>query len=504
MLSRRLFTRTQISLARSAARTGSARAPLATSNLAARRALHATPAPRANTTARTTTSTLTHADTAASAETRATIDRFQRYTLGTYVRPPLVLTHGEGCWVFDSDGRKFLDFTAGIAVNALGHADPEVARILHHQAQRMVHMSNLYHNEWAGELAEVLVESTIAAEQARSTAPAAVGEGASASTATFHPSKVFFANSGTEANEGALKFAKKYGNLQREAHPDRYPQGKHEVLAFSRGFHGRSMGALSATAAPAYQAPFQPLVPGFTHTPYNDVAAAEAAIHEGTCAVIVEPIQGEGGVHMATPEFLRALRRRCDAVGALLIYDEIQCGLGRTGQLWGFQHYPADCRPDLVTMAKPLANGIPIGAVLLTDETAAKINPGDHGTTFGGNPLACRVGLHVLQRIRQPEFLAQVRATGAHLKAQAERQLLQAFPDLVTGVRGVGMMVGIQMNCNPAPLVDLARERGLLIITAGGNTVRLVPSLTLTADEADQGIRILADSLRAFQAQQTP
>ncbi|KAJ1980283.1 acetylornithine aminotransferase [Dimargaris verticillata] len=430
------------------------------------------------------------ADTNVSAESQARIDWFQKYTLGTYIRPALILSHGKGCWLYDTDGRKFLDFNAGIAVNALGHGDSQVAELVSDQASKLIHTSNLYHNEWAGRLAEALIETTKQLEEAR------VGPGETG----FIPGKVFFTNSGTEANEGALKFAKKYGNLQAQAQPNRYPNGKYEVVAFSRGFHGRSMGALSATAAPKYQKPFFPLVPGFVHCEYNDVEAVRRLIRDETCAVILEPVQGEGGVFQATPEFLQAVRERCDQVGALLIYDEIQCGIGRTGKLWGFQNFPASCRPDILCMAKPLANGVPIGAVMMTDAVAALINAGDHGTTFGGNPLACRVGLHVFQRIAQPAFLSHVLTTGQYLQDALRAKVATKHPTIIKEIRGLGLMVGMEFTVDPAPLVKIAREVGILIITAGSNTVRLVPPLTLSNAEVDTAVDILGVALDQFVA----
>ncbi|KAJ2798550.1 acetylornithine aminotransferase, partial [Coemansia helicoidea] len=320
----------------------------------------------------------------------------------TYVRPPIVLSHGKGSYVYDTAGREYLDFTAGIAVTALGHSHPDVAAAISDQATKLVHCSNLYHNEWAPQLARRLVEATAAAYP-QGTQGIYAG-----------PARVFFSNSGTEANEGALKFARKHGKhvaaagvLGRGASEALRvdPNLKHGIVSFTGGFHGRSMGALSVTATPKYQAPFTPLIPGVQTAKFNRTEEVGAFVDERTCAVIVEPIQGEGGVHVAQPEFLRALRRRCDQVGALLIYDEIQCGLGRSGSLWAHQRYPDDCSPDIVTMAKPLANGVPIGAVLVSDKVAGLIKPGDHGTTFGGNPLACRAGCVVLEHITQPEFL---------------------------------------------------------------------------------------------------
>ncbi|KAJ1657779.1 acetylornithine aminotransferase [Dispira simplex] len=434
-----------------------------------------------------------YGDNNATATTVARINEYQQYTLGVYQQPPMILAKGQGCWVYDTDGRRFLDFSAGIAVNALGHADPQVAQVVSEQATRLVHLSNLYRNEWSGPLAQQLVEMTCQAEQAR------VEEGGDKTNTGFRPTKVFFSNSGTEANEGALKFAKKYGNWLAERYPIRYPQGKQQIVAFSHGFHGRSMGALSATAAPKYQKPFLPLVPGFRHVDFNDTSATVEAIDDSTCAVILEPIQGEGGVNPATPEFLAAVRQRCDEVGALLIYDEIQCGIGRTGKLWGFQNYDSViCHPDILTMAKPLANGVPIGAVMLANHVAEVIAMGDHGTTFGGNPLACRVALHVFGRISQPKFLERVHSTGEYLKARVQSQLQAQFPQLIREVRGLGLMVGVEFSQDPAQLVKLAREHGMLIITAGNNTVRLVPPLIITEKEIDTAIDILVECLKAW------
>lgn len=281
-----------------------------------------------------------------------TIQRYNKYTLNTYARPDLMFTHGKGSYIYDTNDRKYLDFSAGIAVNALGHADDEVAKTLYEQAMKLVHCSNLYHNENAGALAEKLVTET-------------VGQGG------FNASKVFFANSGTEANEGALKFGRKWGNLVE-------PSGKkHKVIAFTNAFHGRSMGALSATYNPKYQKPFAPLVPGFETAEYNNIEDVKRLIDDNTCAVIVEPIQGEGGIHTANQEFLETIRKECNDHNALLIYDEIQCGLGRTGKLWAHQHFPESCRPDILTMAKPLANGIPIGAIMITDRVADIVKIGE-------------------------------------------------------------------------------------------------------------------------------
>ncbi|CAG8816549.1 21356_t:CDS:2, partial [Racocetra persica] len=297
---------------------------------------------------------VTHADSETAPITSQLLARQEKYTINTYLRPPIVLSHGKGCRVYDLANREYLDFSAGIAVNALGHSDPELARVIHEQALKLVHLSNLYHNEYAGELAELLVEST------------RNGGG-------FEASKVFFTNSGTEANEGALKFARKWGKYvgkKSNSTNEELNMNKYGVVSFSNAFHGRSFGSLSATPAPKYQSPFAPMVPGFVTIPYNDISKINEYVTDKTCAVIVEPIQGEGGVWEATVPFIEALRKRCDEVEALLIFDEIQCGLGRTGKLWAHQNYPKSCHPDILTLAKPLANGFPIGAILTTQRVA--------------------------------------------------------------------------------------------------------------------------------------
>ncbi|CAM0138241.1 acetylornithine aminotransferase [Umbelopsis sp. WA50703] len=419
---------------------------------------------------------ITHPDSAVPQKTLDTIERFNKYTLNTYARPDLMFTHGKGSYIYDTADRKYLDFTAGIAVNALGHSDEEVANVLFEQAKKLVHCSNLYHNENTGLLAEKLVTATV--EQGG-----------------FNASKVFLSNSGTESNEGALKFGRKWGKVVD-------PSGKkHKIVSFTNAFHGRSMGALSATYNPKYQQPFAPLIPGFDVGEFNNVEQVKSIIDDDTCAVIVEPIQGEGGVHPAKKEFLEALRKECDDHNALLIFDEIQCGLGRTGKLWAHQHYSETCRPDILTMAKPLANGIPIGAILITERVADVIKIGDHGTTFGGNPLATAVALSVFNRLSNPQFLNQVEKTGQVLKQGLDR-IQTAHPQLVKEVRGNGMLIGLEFAKDPTPVVKMARERGLLVITAGSNTVRIVPSLTLTEAEAQEGLSKLQAAVQQFSEEQ--
>lgn len=439
---------------------------------------------------------LTHADSDAHPDTRAILDMHEKVLLGTYLRVPLVFTYGRGCYMYDLGGRKFLDFAAGIAVNALGHADAGVAEMLADQAGRLVHTSNLFHHKPVGDLAALLVNSTGGAGAGDVLWEAGGGgPGATFQDVLFKADKVFFTNSGTEANEGALKFARKAGKVYSSRHMGGKP--KFGVVCFSNAFHGRSMGALSATPKRKYQEQFEPLVPGFVSVPFNDSAAAAMAIDSSTCAVIVEPVQGEGGVHAATEDFLATVRQRCDDVGALLIFDEIQCGLGRTGKLWAFENFSPRCQPDIVTIAKPLGNGVPIGAVLLNKKAASDVDIGDHGTTFGGNPLACRVAEYVFRRISDPSFLSHVRSTGDALRLRLARDLSSS--PLVVDVRGRGLMVGVEFRVDPAPLVKMARERGLIIITAGNNTVRIVPPLILRQTEAEEGAEILLKAVKEFE-----
>jgi acetylornithine/N-succinyldiaminopimelate aminotransferase len=384
----------------------------------------------------------------------------QHYMLQTYQRPDFVLDRGEGVYLFDTAGRRYLDCVAGIAVNALGYGDPDVARVITEQAAGLIHTSNLYHTRPAGELARLLVENSFA-------------------------DRVFLSNSGAEANEGALKFARKYA---REHHSE----GKTTIVAFSGSFHGRTMGAVAVTHREKYRAPFMPVMPDVRFAPFNDLQAAEAAITDDVCAVIVEPIQGEGGLSVATPEFLRGLRTRCDAVGALLIFDEIQCGMGRTGTLWAYELYGV--RPDIMTVAKPLGGGLPIGAILLTQAVADTLHAGDHGTTFGGGPLVAGVAQVVLQKIADPAFLAHVREVGDYFDEALHD--LAATNARVIELRGRGLMRGIQIEGSAAAVREAGHGAGLLIATAGDDVLRLLPPLIFERTHVDEAIEKLSQALR--------
>ena len=393
--------------------------------------------------------------------TRETADEIialeKQFIAGTYARPPFVLEHGEGSWVYDSDGNRYLDCVAGIAVNALGYADPEIGAVLAAQAGALWHVSNLYYSAPQARLARLLCSTSFA-------------------------DRVFFCNSGTEATEGAFKFARKWAH-------DHFGPEKHNILAFSNAFHGRTFGALAATPREKYQASFRPLMPGVRIAPFNDLAGAEAMMDDQVCAVIVEPIQGEGGVHPATEEFLAGLRDLCQRHQALLIFDEVQCGLGRTGSLWA--HQGLGVTPDLMTAAKPLAGGLPMGAILMTEEVAQGLHPGDHGSTFAGSPLVATVAEAVVGRISNPAFLADVTVKGRHL----QERLLQINSPHIIEVRGRGLILGVELDCPAGDLVAAGYRHGLLLVNAGPSTLRLVPPLTITMPEIDQLVERLTDCL---------
>jgi len=388
-----------------------------------------------------------------------------RYIVPTYRRPEIVLSHGRGAYLYDTEGQAYLDFTAGIAVTALGHSDEVWARAVADQARQLTHTSNLYHTEQHVELARRLVENSFA-------------------------DQVFFCNSGAEANEAALKFARKYA---RSHDDDRTPFVKTGIVSFTAGFHGRSMGALSVTYKGTYREPFAPLVPGVTFAEYNDLASAAQAIGPDTCAVIVEPVQGEGGVRPAGQEFLAGLRELCDANEALLIFDEVQCGLGRTGYLWAYEAYGV--APDIMTLAKPLAGGLPIGATLVSGTVASVMQAGDHGSTFAAGPLVCRAAQVVFDRINQPEFLVNVAQNGAYLV----NLLLELDAPQLVDVRGAGLLLGVEFSVPVAGLIAAARERGLLVISAGENVLRLCPPLIINRQEIDTAVEILGLCLDALE-----
>lgn len=381
--------------------------------------------------------------------------------LGVYRPTGPVFVGGEGSSLIAEDGARYLDFTAGIAVNALGYADAEFTEAVRGALETgLVHASNLFRTRPAAELAVWLVEHSFA-------------------------DRAFFCNSGAEANEAAIKFARRWAGAAGGT-------GKHEIVAFRGGFHGRTMGALAATDRPAYQEPFLPLMPGVRFCEIGDLDALRAAVHaDRTAAVLIEPIQGEGGVLPVPARFLRALRQLCDEAGALLVFDEVQVGLGRTGTLWA--HEAAGVRPDLMTLAKPIAGGLPMGAVLLTGRVADALQPGDHATTFGGGPLVAAAALAVCRKIGNPAFLAEVRRKG-ELLAERLGAMALTGPN-VTAVRGAGMFWGVELAGPAAEVVARAQADGLLLCTAGARVVRVIPPLTATDEELIRGIALLEGSL---------
>lgn len=383
------------------------------------------------------------------------IELEQRFLVPAYARAPFVLAGGEGVWVEDSDGRRYLDLVAGIAVNALGYGDPEIVATLQEAATKPLHFSNLYLNEPMARLAARLVGLSSFAE------------------------RVHFQNSGAESNEAAIKFARKWAR-------EHFGEGKSDVVAFSGGFHGRTMGALALPPRPKYQEAFRPLMPGARTAVFNDLDRAAAVIDDAVCAVIVETVQGEGGIHPATNEFLVGLRELSHRHNALLILDEVQCGVGRTGTFWAYESY--GILPDLLCAAKPLAAGLPIGAVLTTERVAQVIHAGDHGTTFAGGPFVSAVADVVVRRISQPAFLRHVQETGAYFKERLE----EINSPHIKEVRGRGLMLGVQLDIPAAPIIQAGYRHGLLLLNAGPDVLRLVPPLVITPAEVDIAVERLA------------
>jgi acetylornithine/N-succinyldiaminopimelate aminotransferase len=379
--------------------------------------------------------------------------------LDTYKRVPMTLVDGQGVELIDDAGRRYLDFVGGIAVNALGYGDEGLRAAMHAAADGLVHVSNLYRTEPGETLAQWLVDHSFA-------------------------DRVFFCNSGAEANEGAFKFARKWARAIGGA-------SKHEIIALRGAFHGRLFATLAATDRPQYRAPFRPLAGGISVAERNLAELEPLLDAETVAALIVEPVQGEGGVRVLDTGYLRELRALTSERRVALVLDEIQCGLGRTGRLFAYER--SDIEPDLLTLAKPLAGGLPMGAVLMTADIASAIDSGDHGTTFGGGPFVASVAQHVVERLADPALLAQVRAHGAWLGEALSS--LAARRTTVRAVRGVGLMWGLDVLAPAGEVVARARELGLLVCTAGDHTVRLLPPLTITHDELARGVALLEEAV---------
>jgi predicted acetylornithine/succinylornithine family transaminase len=385
---------------------------------------------------------------------QAIVDLDREYVLQNYGRYPLALVRGKGCHVYDPEGRRYLDFIAGIGVNAFGHAHPRILKVIREQAGLMIHCSNLYYNQYQGLLAKRLAE--ISGLQ-----------------------RAFFANTGTEAMEGALKMARAHGHA---IHPDKY-----EIISLENSFHGRTLGALSITGQPKYRSDFEPLLPGVKFVPPNDIPALEAAFSERTAGIVLEMIQGEGGVYPLTPEFVAKARELADRYNALLIADEIQCGVGRPGAWFAYQRSHPVILPDVVTAAKPLGTGIPLGVIIANEKAAAAIQPGQHGTTFGGGPLACRVALEALDILE--ELLPAIERVGGYFHV-ALKELARKH-SFVKEVRGFGLMLGVELTVPGKQIVLDAMAEGLLINCTHDTVLRFLPPYIVTEKEVDQVVKTL-------------
>ncbi|MHC4705536.1 MAG: acetylornithine/succinylornithine family transaminase [Planctomycetota bacterium] len=382
--------------------------------------------------------------------TQETIDLFDKYVIGNYKRLPRVITKGEGCYCFDSEGNRILDMFPGWAVSAIGHCHPKVVDAIRKQAGELLHIDNTFYSEPQGKLAELLSERAFGG-------------------------KCFFCNSGAEANEAAMKLARLH-----TAEP------KYKFITAKGSFHGRTFASMTATAQPKHHDGLLPLLPGFVYVPFNDVAALEAAFSDEIAAVMVEPIQGEGGINIASNEYLQAIRRLCDQNGALLIFDEVTTGIGRTGKWFAYQHF--DVEPDIMTMAKALGGGVAIGAMMATEEVAASLVPGKHATTFGGNALACAAAVAVIEAIEQENLLENAVQLGQYTKDKLEQLKQKHF--IIDGVRGVGLMIGVQLTSSGVQIADKCLDNGLRINCTQDTVLRFMPPMIATRSHIDKAVEI--------------
>lgn len=387
-----------------------------------------------------------------------------KYYMNTFgARTPVCFDYGKGIKLYDIEGKQYYDFLGGIAVNALGHGHPALVEAVKSQSEKLIHCSSLYYIETQAKLAKLLAENSCA-------------------------DRVFFANSGAEANEGAIKLARIY--FKKNGMPDKYG-----IITLKNSFHGRTLTTVAATGQEKYQKPYAPLIPGFKHVPLNDLEALKAAVGDDTCAVMMEPVQGESGVNPADAQYVKAVRKLCDEKGLLLIFDEIQTGICRTGKLFGYQHYGVE--PDIFTLAKALAGGIPIGALCAKEHVAAAFEPGDHGSTFGGNPLACAAGLAVMQTVLESNLAAHAEETGNYLKSRLKK--LSEKCSIITEGRGLGLMIGIQLSEDSAQEIKSKLfEKGFLVGNVGSNVIRLLPPLIITKEDIDTFLGAFEEVLTAL------
>jgi len=383
--------------------------------------------------------------------TKEIIELFDKYVIANYPRLPRVIVKGEGCYCFDADGNKILDMFPGWAVSAIGHCHPKVTEAIRKQAGELLHIDNTFYSEPQGKLAKLLSERAFGG-------------------------KCFFCNSGAEANEAALKLARLHTS-----------EGKYKFITAKGGFHGRTFATMTATAQPKHHEGLLPLLPGFSYVPFNDVKALEATFSDEVAAVMVEPIQGEGGINLATKEYLQAIRRLCDENGALVIFDEVQTGIGRTGKWFGYQHF--DVEPDIITMAKALGGGVAIGAMMAKEEVAASLVPGKHASTFGGNALVCAAGIAVIEAIEEENLLENAERLGKY--TMDKLQQLKQKHHIIDSIRGIGLMIGVQLNSSGKEIVDKCLENGLRINCTQGTVLRFMPPMIVNKSQLDQAIDIL-------------
>lgn len=389
------------------------------------------------------------------------MDMDSRYYMNTFgKRTPVCFEYGKGIKLYDTEGRTYSDFLGGIAVNALGYGHPALVEAVRSQAERLIHCSSLYYIEAQAELAKLLAENSCA-------------------------DRIFFSNSGAEANEGAIKLARIY--FKKKGMPDKF-----SIITLKKSFHGRTLTTVAATGQEKYQKPYAPLIPGFKHVPLNDYDALSEAVDSQTCAIMMEPVQGEGGVYPVDAEYVRAVRKLCDEKGLLLIFDEIQTGIGRTGKLFGYQHYGIE--PDIFTLAKALAGGVPIGALCAKEHAAAAFEPGDHGSTFGGNPLACAAGLAVMRTVLEEKLCDRSLDMGIYFKNRLEKAA-EKF-NIIADIRGLGLMIGIQLAQEKAVEIrNRLFEKGFLAGNVGGGVIRLLPPLIVTQADIDAFVKALEEVL---------
>lgn len=393
---------------------------------------------------------------------KTVVDETEKYYLPVFGRYPLVLDHGKGCRLYDAEGNEYIDFLAGIAVNALGHAHPVLVNAIANQAAKLMHCSNLYYTEIQAKAVKVIAE-----------------------VSGFD--RVFLANSGAEANEGALKLARKYGKEKAA--------GKYRIITAVHSFHGRTMMTLTATGQPKYQHGYEPLPQGYEYVEYGDIAALEAAMGDDVCAVLLEPIQGEGGVHVPSDEYLRQARALCDKYDALLIFDEIQTGVGRTGKWFAYMH--SGVKPDVLTFAKGIGGGFPMGGFAVEEKLAHVFKPGDHGSTFGGNPLACAAAYACLTAIKAENLVDKAAVQGTYFKGELEK-LQQKYPDKVKEVRGRGLILGMELFKEGKAVVESCLQEHVIVNCTAGNVIRLVPPLIVTKEEIDIVVAALDKALAVF------